>query len=189
MSRHPADLVPPTPGSSRPYVTVGVLMAIAFAILVGGSIWLRGAGGLVYYAELREAPDLRVGAPVRYRGMTVGLVDDVAFTDTSVRLAIRLRRDDVPIRQGAGVRIVPVGIFGDHELELVPSATPSAPVLPPGSTLALATPDSAQVAEQARARAMSDLMVRRAIERNEARARGTTATPSAPPRRDSLGRP
>lgn len=134
-SHPPADLVPPTPGSSRPVVTVGVLITIALAILVGGAIWLARPGGPVYYVEVADAMNLRVGAEVRFRGMPVGRVDDIAFTDTSVRLTIRLGRDDVPIRQGASVRVAPVGLFGDRDLEVVPSATPSAPVLPPGSTL------------------------------------------------------
>ena len=186
MSRAPADLVvPPTPGSRRPYATVGVLISIAFAILVGGAVWLRGAGGPVYYAELREGPGLRVGVPVRYRGMPVGFVEDIAFTDTSLRLTIRLRRDDVPVRQGAGIRVVPVGIFGDHEVELVPSATPSAPALPQGSTLALAPLDSARLANELRTKALSDLMLRRAAEA----ARGKESAGPAPARQDSTRRP
>jgi ABC-type transporter Mla subunit MlaD len=186
MSRHPADLVPPTPGSGRPYATVGLLMSIALAILVGGVIWLRGAAGPVYYAELREAPDLRVGAAVRYRGMPVGLVDDIAFTDTSVRLTIRLRRDDVPIRQGAGVRLRPSGILDDQELELVPSATPSAPVLRPGSMLGRAEPDSALIAEQARMKAALGVIAGEVLARRNRRD-SATATGGAQP--DSTRRP
>ena len=188
MPRVPADPIPPQPGSRHPVVFVGVLITIALAILVGGATWLARPGGPAYYVELREAPDLRVGAPVRFRGMTVGLVDDVAFTDTSVRIRMQFTRDDVPLRQGASARVSPTGILGDQGLELLPSATPGAPLLPPGSTLAAAAPDSARLAEQERAKAALGAIARDLLERGRGRDSGT-ATTGAPARRDSTARP
>ena len=187
MSRHPADLVvPPVPGSGRPYVTVGVLMTVALAILVVGALWLRQPGGQVYHFELPEAPNLRIGAPVRFRGLAVGQVDDVAFTDTSVRVTIRITRADVPMRRGTAARIGPTGIFGDNDVELVPSATPSAPPLPPGSTLERAGPDSAQLAAEARAAAVRNALARDIIEGRTGRDSGTATAGTRP---DSAHRP
>lgn len=187
-SHPPADLVPPTPGSSRPVVTVGVLITIALAILVGGAIWLARPGGPVYYVEVADAMNLRVGAEVRFRGMPVGRVDDIAFTDTSVRIRMRLTRD-VPVREGASARVTPTGLIGDAIVELLPSATPSAPPLAPGSTLARAAPDSARIAEQERARAALANLARDVIEGRHRRDSSTRPMRGAPARADSARRP
>lgn len=190
MPRVPVDPIPPPPGSGHPAVFVGVLMTVALAILVGGVLWLsRARGGPVYYAELPESPGLRRGGPVLFRGMSVGQVDDIAFTDTSVRITIQLGRDDVPIREGTGARVGRMGILGETTLELVPSPAPSAPLLPPGSTLARAAPDSAQLAAEAQAKAALADMARDLAERRRGRDSAGAATPGVPERPDSLRRP
>ena len=189
MPRVPADPIPPPPGSGHPAVFVGVLVTIALAILVGGVVWLARPGGPAYHVELRTAMGLRVGAAVHFRGMPVGVVDEMAFTDTSVRIRLRLTRDDVPMRQGASARVTPMGILGDWALELLPSPTPTAPLLPPGSTLARAEPDSARLAEQERSKAALGAIARDLVEGRRRRDSGGAATPGVPARPDSTPRP
>jgi ABC-type transporter Mla subunit MlaD len=140
--------------------TLGALMIAATALLLAGIFWLRREQGVVYYAELREASGLRVGAPVHFRGITVGLVRDVVFTDTSVRLTLLITREDMPLPAGTRFRPRALGIFGDHAVELTPSATPSAARLAEGAVLPQALPDSALARERLVAEAMAAELLR-----------------------------
>ncbi len=66
---------------------VGLSVLIAFALVIGGAIWLSevnlGSPDVVHTARFREIGGLNVGAPVNLRGVKVGRVD-----------AIRLAKDD-----------------------------------------------------------------------------------------------
>ena len=93
------------------------------------------------YADLPEAPGVREGAVVRYRGVQIGEVRRVTFADSVVHITIRLTRSDVPLRTRDGVRLAAEGVFGDRTLDVVPGPT-SAPALHRGETLHAAPPDT-----------------------------------------------
>ena len=79
-----------------------------------------GDRGRVVHAVLPEAPGLREGALVRYRGIVVGTVKSARIVDSGVRLDLGIERADAPLRRGDRVRMTNVGIFGDREVEIVP---------------------------------------------------------------------
>ena len=132
-------------------IRLGVLLAIAATILIVGLVWLsRANDGPRLLGDLPEAPGLRVGAPVSFRGVSIGIVEDVAFTDSSVRVTIALRRDDLPLRRGDGVRMTHMGIFGDVALEIVPGPA-GAPRVRDGDVLGAAPPDRTMLRREAAA--------------------------------------
>ena len=70
-------------------------------------------------AVLREAPGLRVGDRVEYRGLAVGSVSALAIPDGRVHLTLTLTRQDVPLRASDRVRVVADGVFGASYVEIV----------------------------------------------------------------------
>ncbi len=88
-----------------------------------------------------QAPGLKKGARVQYRGVDVGLVKQVYFTPGGVRIDLVLERDDVPIRTQDTVRIVSVGAFGAQVVDIQPGVQ-SAPLIARGATLPKVEPES-----------------------------------------------
>jgi ABC-type transporter Mla subunit MlaD len=111
---------------------------------------LLAAALLVSCAQKREnlvhviaeqAPGLKKGSRVQYRGVDVGLVKQVYFTPGGVRIDILLERDDVPIRTQDTVRIVSVGAFGAQAVDIQPGVQ-TAPLIARGATLPKVQPES-----------------------------------------------
>jgi ABC-type transporter Mla subunit MlaD len=88
-----------------------------------------------------QAPGLKSGARVLYRGVDVGLVKQVYFTPGGVRIDLLIERDDAPIRAQDTVRIVSVGAFGSQVVDIQPGVQ-TAPLIRRGSTLTKVQADS-----------------------------------------------
>lgn len=104
---------------------------------VVGTIWLvRGglSGGYPMYARFPWGAGLKQGQPVRLAGVQVGYVKEVELDPTGTVLAEMAieRKYRIPVNTTASV--VPVGIFGDAEIALVPER-PRQEYLPEGDTI------------------------------------------------------
>lgn len=95
----------------------------------------------IVHVIAEQAPGLKRGAPVRYRGVDVGWVKQVYFTPGGVRIDVLLERDDVPIRTQDTVRLASVGAFGAQVIDIQPGP-PTAPLIARGATLPKAQPES-----------------------------------------------
>src|SRR3954462_12732788 len=117
-------------------VLVGVLLTVAIAIGVLGTIWLVRGGfrkGYPLYAIFRWGANLKVGQPVRLAGVQIGYVQDVELLDNGalyVKMAVDRERK---VPSNARAIVQPVGIFGDAEVAL--QATPSAQSYTQGDTV------------------------------------------------------
>ena len=137
------------------YVRVGLLMLVALALLVGLVLWLGGdqwSQGKRFESYFSESVQgLNVGAPVKYRGVTVGQVTDIGVALTEypnptpnllanpdyrqvyVRYRINVSRmAEVPetkeaIRLGLRSRLATQGLTGLSYLELDFLANPPPP--------------------------------------------------------------
>jgi len=105
-------------------------------------------GGRVVHALLPAARSLREGVPVRYRGIVVGKLTTMRIVDSGLRLDLDIQRGDAPLRAADQVRISPVGIFGDAEVEIVPGPV-SAPRLASNGWLAASPPDTLEAIREA----------------------------------------
>lgn len=120
----------------RNEVLVGLLLTVALAIGVLGTIWIVRGGfrqGYSLYAVFRWGENLRVGQPVRLAGVQVGYVGSVELRDNGT-LAVELKVDNgrrVP--RNARAVVEPVGIFGDAQVALV--ATPGGAAYAAGDTI------------------------------------------------------
>jgi ABC-type transporter Mla subunit MlaD len=95
----------------------------------------------IVHVIAEQAPGLKKSARVQYRGVDVGLVQQVYFTPGGVRIDLLLERSDVPIRSRDTVRITPVGAFGEQVVAIQPGDQ-SAPLVARGATLPKVQPDT-----------------------------------------------
>jgi ABC-type transporter Mla subunit MlaD len=95
----------------------------------------------VVHVIAEQAPGLKRSARVQYRGVDVGLVKEVYFTNGGVRIDLLLQRNDVPIRTQDTVRITSVGAFGEQVVDIQPGVQ-TAPLIARGATLPNVQPES-----------------------------------------------
>jgi ABC-type transporter Mla subunit MlaD len=95
----------------------------------------------VVHVIAEQAPGLKRGARVQYRGVDVGLVKEVYFTPGGVRIDAIIERNDVPIRMQDTVRITSVGAFGEQVIDIQPGVQ-TAPLIARGATLPKVRPES-----------------------------------------------
>src|SRR3712207_4393737 len=139
----------------RDEVFVGMLLTVAVAVAVVGTIWLTRGGlssGYPLYTRFAWGQNLKQGQPVQLAGASVGYVDDVQLRDEGY-LDVTLRIENkYKIPRSSTASVVPVGIFGDVAVGLTPKApsriaydagdtVPAGPS-PPGMTEILARVDT-----------------------------------------------
>jgi ABC-type transporter Mla subunit MlaD len=118
-------------------------MARSPFILLAGAL-LLGCGQKhenVVHVIAEEAPGLKKGARVQYRGVDVGLVKQVYFTPGGVRIDLLIERADAPIRAQDTVRFASVGAFGSQVVDIQPGPQ-TAPLIRRGTTLPKVEPES-----------------------------------------------
>jgi phospholipid/cholesterol/gamma-HCH transport system substrate-binding protein len=72
-----------------------------------------GSRGYEIFLDVPSAPGIAVNTPVRKDGVLVGRVAGLEWTDTGVRLRIRIDREDVRIYENDEAKIEPSSILGD----------------------------------------------------------------------------
>jgi ABC-type transporter Mla subunit MlaD len=134
------------PNARRIQLSVGLMVVVGLALLVGFVLFLTqnrtSTNDVIFETYIRESVQgLEVGSPVRYRGVAVGRVTEIAlaaaeyrrpegeafaaaFQLVVVRFAVALRRvGDVPsteeaVAQGLRARMASQGITGVGYIEL-----------------------------------------------------------------------
>lgn len=109
----------------RTDVQVGAVILLGIALVVFGTIWLKGAGfgrdEIMLEARVREAGNLKVGNTVKLRGVPIGRVQDIAFEPSGTGIIVRLRVDgSAPIPEDPVVIVSPESLFGDWQAEIHP---------------------------------------------------------------------
>lgn len=118
-------------------VLVGLLLVVAIAVGMVGTIWLVRGGlqsGYPLYARFPWGAGLSTGQPVLLAGVTVGYVAE-AELDPNGTIVVEMRiSDDYNIPINSTATVVPVGIFGDQSIALTPAA-PSTQYIASGDTV------------------------------------------------------
>ena len=127
------------PGDFR----TGLLVLLAFVLVVAGVIWVspvRGPKPIELFTEMRELGGVSLETPVVLNGFKVGQVDKVdPYIAQDGRLHFRIGMaitwqpsapEQTPYRDGLHVRVAPpaLDVFGSATLHLEPAAHPGAPL-------------------------------------------------------------
>ncbi|HEU4628333.1 MAG TPA: MlaD family protein [Gemmatimonadaceae bacterium] len=121
----------------RDTVLVGLLLIVAVAVGVLGTIWLVRGGlsqGYPLYARFPWGAGLKQGQPVLLAGVNVGYVAEVELDPNGTIVATMAIDDEYGIPIGSTATVVPVGIFGDQAIALTPPRA-SAQYIAHGDTL------------------------------------------------------
>ena len=107
----------------RDAVLVGLLLIVAAAVGVFGTIWLVRGGlssGYPLYARFPWGAGLKQGQPVLLAGVNVGYVSKAELDPDGTIVATMAIDDQYGIPVGSTASVVPVGIFGDQSIALNP---------------------------------------------------------------------
>lgn len=137
------------PQERRLELRVGLLVAVALAVLVGFVVVLGNfswRSGFSLYADFDFVGNLQPGAPIKVSGIKVGKVRELEFLagdyDPKVkrRVAVRIElwledRARKAIRADAELFINTAGVLGEQYLEIVPGKDYDHPPVAPGAIL------------------------------------------------------
>jgi phospholipid/cholesterol/gamma-HCH transport system substrate-binding protein len=121
----------------RDEVFVGMLLTVAATVAVVGTIWLTRGGlssGYPLHTRFAWGQNLKQGQPVQLAGVSVGYVDDVKLRDEGYLDVVLRIQDEYRVPRNSTASVVPVGIFGDVAVALMPKA-PSQIAYQPGDTV------------------------------------------------------
>jgi len=107
----------------RDEVLVGILITVGLVVGVLGTIWLVRGGfssGYPLYARFKWGAGVKQGQPVRLAGVQIGVVSDVELDPSGTILVKMTVEDDYHVPRNSKAAVVPVGIFGDQEIALIP---------------------------------------------------------------------
>ena len=147
-------------------VRIGILGLLATAAVVGLFLYMTNRGLSMRRADVFvhfvTATGLRKGDPVLYRGVQVGEVKRLLFTDDGTVLVRAKLTEPLPLTTDAHAELVAVDLFGRQSLVLQDGSR-FAPKLQPSDTIAGEAPVSvsnkvAELGERAE-RVLSDSMV------------------------------
>lgn len=111
--------------SRRTEIVVGLVILLSAALVVVGTIWLKGDGlgreEVRLEARLREVGQLQRGNEVKLRGVPIGRVADVRLEPDGEGVLVTLRiQRDVPLPSDPVVLASPISMFGDWQVEVLP---------------------------------------------------------------------
>ena len=126
----------------RDEVLVGILVTVATAVAILGTLWLARGGlspGYPLFTRFAWGAGLKQGQPVQLAGVNVGYVNDVELRqDGTLLVELRINNDEhIPANSTATV--IPVGIFGDAAIALTPTR-PSTTYYTEGDTVPAGKP-------------------------------------------------
>src|SRR3954468_5398675 len=127
----------------RDEVSVGIIITVAVAVLLLGTLWLIRGGlknGYPLHTRFAWGQNLKQGQPVLLAGVTVGYVGDVTlrragYLDVMIRV-----NDEDKVPKGAKATVKAIGIFGDVAIALNPPVPAPNADYAPGDTVPAGTP-------------------------------------------------
>jgi phospholipid/cholesterol/gamma-HCH transport system substrate-binding protein len=144
----------------RNEVLVGILLTVGVLVGVLGTIWLVRGGftsGYPLYSRFTWGAGVKQGQAVRLAGVQVGVVSDVQLDPKGTILVTMSIEKQYPVPRNSVAAVVPVGIFGDQEIALIP-AEPSPIAFAKGDTVPAAPPKAGLPELTARADTISQLL-------------------------------
>lgn len=110
--------------SARAEVRVGLVVIAALALIVFGTIWMRGwrigAEERNVAAWFREIGQLQPGNPVKLRGVPIGRVESIALDERSTGVVVVMSiAEGAVLPEEPVVILSPESLFGDWQAEIL----------------------------------------------------------------------
>ena len=123
------------PGDSTKIIRTGFFVSVAIFI-IGVSIFMLGSENNVFssnfdiYARVKNAQNLKGGAAVQLKGIKVGTVSKITFTDVdSIRLTLTIDSAYHQwVREDSYVAFKTQGVLGDRFLEILGGTSSASPI-------------------------------------------------------------
>ncbi len=123
------------PGDRTKIVRTGFFVSMAL-VIIGISIFMLGSENNVFsnnfdiYARVRNAQNLKNGAAVQLKGIKVGTVTDITFTNVDeIRITLTIAETYRQwIRQDSHVAFKTQGVLGDRFLEILGGTQDAEPI-------------------------------------------------------------
>lgn len=107
--------------------SVGLFALLGLAIFGGLAIWLRGGGfgqrTYQFIAEFTDVSGLQIGAPVRYRGVTVGKIAAMTPGTNGVDVAIEISSADIILPDKVTIQTNRYGLIGEASIDITPTGS------------------------------------------------------------------
>lgn len=112
----------------RNEVMVGAVILLSIALLIWGTIWLKGNGfgkeQIVIKATVPEAGQLLKGGKVKLRGVGIGRVDEIALEQGSRGVLITMSIDrGISLPEDPVALLSPESMFGDWQVQIFPRSS------------------------------------------------------------------
>lgn len=109
----------------RNEAAVGMTVILGILLVVFGTIWLKGlklgTEENIHRARFSEVGQLLTGSKVKFRGVTVGRVEEIELEQGGGAVVVTMSiRGDVVLPQDPAVLLAPESFFGDWQAEIVP---------------------------------------------------------------------
>lgn len=133
---------------ARNEVTVGAVVILAIALVIFGTVWLKGQHfgreDIEVRARFREIGQLQGGNPVKVRGVQIGRVEAIELEEMGGGVTVTMTvKADARLPEDPVVVLAPASMFGDWQAEIFPRSAVSQydyaeapdPAVLPGATL------------------------------------------------------
>ena len=104
--------------------SVGLLILVGLAVFVGLVIWLRGqtfgARSYKFIVKFANVAGMKTGALVRYRGVKVGKITEIAPETNGVNATVEITNPDLLIPKDVVIEANQAGLVGEASIDLTP---------------------------------------------------------------------
>jgi phospholipid/cholesterol/gamma-HCH transport system substrate-binding protein len=112
----------------RNEVTVGAVILLGTALIVWGTIWMKGNGfgkeKTELHARVSEAGQLLRGGKVKIRGVSIGRVENIALEPGSRGVNVTMTIDHgVTLPEDPVALLSPESMFGDWQVQIFPRSS------------------------------------------------------------------
>lgn len=106
--------------------SVGLFALLGLIVFGGITIWLRGGGwgekNYQFTASFPMVDGMQIGAPVRFRGVTVGKIVGLQPSSNKVEATIEISSESLQIPKNVIVQTNRYGLIGDASVDIIPLA-------------------------------------------------------------------